>query len=1148
MQNLATSVSPAILKIPMEKDMGLIKLENPSGLKILIHPNGIPYAIRHASTLINRGLMTDVENGWFRLAVRIKTSSGSYQVIDLLNPSTEKRFAKTSDLSCSWSGVKEQLGFEVTLQLAPDSPTWTWTIKTKNLSGEKFSIETFYGQDLGLGDEGAVRNNEAYISQYLDHFVSESDAYGPVIMTRQNMPMADDLHPWIAQGCKEGTKAFSTDGFQFFGLEAKSGSRNPAFYTTDLPSVVRQYEFAYAGLQTAAKDLSPEDSATSTFFALYDANHPEASAPSDLKAISPKLAEFENISSTAEQTEIVAPTTLLDRPPVNGKHLEEDQLKKFFPSNHRNREVDSDGRALSFFHNIDHHVVTSRKEVQMERAHGHILCTGSQLGPDVDAIGTTVYADGIFNAQTYLGNPNFGRFLSVIRCPLNQIRLNGQRVFVELNGKWVQLGIPSAFEMGPRHARWIYHLQDRTLEITTWADAEISAVFLKASVLDGTATRFLITHQIVGGENEFSTEANLETNKTEATVVGTLESSAFMLQQVPDYAFMIAATEPDKIAVCSNCLPEVPSSSKSRYLAFESHAVSSISILLSASARGVETLKDSLPNFREKASKGFSEGESFRNTHAGGIHLENETSRDISRLNEIIPWYAHNAWIHFASPHGLEQYNGGAWGVRDVCQGSMEWLLAIGAYSTAREILVTVFSHQYRTDPIWPQWFMLEPFGKTQQAHAHGDIPFWPLKALCDYMEATEDYALLEEKLPYTDPESFSAEGPEETVSQHIDRIFEHFHARCVPGTALVNYGDGDWDDTLQPADPVLRSSMVSTWTVALTYHAFRQYHELCAAAGRDETAAELQSLLDKIGADFRKHLMPGGITSGFSVVEADGSFRPLLHPEDSDSGIRYRLLPMTRAILAGLFTREEAERHLDIIKEHLVFPDGAHLMSDPVEYKGGVSKRFKRAETASFFGREVGLQYVHAHIRYSEVLAKMGLSDETWHAMAAINPVDLAATVPNADIRQCNSYFSSSDAQFLDRYAAHQGYEALSRGDVKVSGGWRIYSSGPGLYLHKVVTRLAGMREYYGQIIFDPQLPKDETQLVVRRNWRGHELEITITRNPNAAHTIIIDGSPLDDAATVTNPYRHGGLQIQTCRFRELLGNKLTRIEVIVG
>ena len=33
--------------------------------------------------------------------------------------------------------------------------------------------------------------------------------------------------------------------------------------------------------------------------------------------------------------------------------------------------------------------------------------------------------------------------------------------------------------------------------------------------------------------------------------------------------------------------------------------------------------------------------------------------------------------IHLTVPHGLEQYTGAAWGTRDVCQGPVEFLLAL---------------------------------------------------------------------------------------------------------------------------------------------------------------------------------------------------------------------------------------------------------------------------------------------------------------------------------------------------------------------------------------------------------------------------------------------------------------------------------------
>jgi hypothetical protein len=42
----------------------------------------------------------------------------------------------------------------------------------------------------------------------------------------------------------------------------------------------------------------------------------------------------------------------------------------------------------------------------------------------------------------------------------------------------------------------------------------------------------------------------------------------------------------------------------------------------------------------------------------------------------------------------------------------------------------------------------------------------------------------------------------------------------------------------------------------------------------------------------------------------------------------------------------------------------------------------------------------------------------------------------------------------------------------VVVRGGWRLYSSGPGLFLHTVRACLLGVREAFGDVVFDPGLP----------------------------------------------------------------------------
>src|SRR5699024_2468490 len=130
------------------------------------------------------------------------------------------------------------------------------------------------------------------------------------------------------------------------------------------------------------------------------------------------------------------------------------------------------------------------------------------------------------------------------------------------------------------------------------------------------------------------------------------------------------------------------------------------------------------------------------------------------------------------------------------------------------------------------------------------------------------------------------------------------------------------------------------------------------------------------------------------------------------------------------------------------------------------------RAEQAANFGREIGLQYVHAHIRYTEAMAKIGQRDQTWHALKTINPIKIRENVHNAELRQANAYFSSSDGNFRTRYESQKNFGKLKNGEVGVKGGWRIYSSGPGIYLNQLITTVLGVRIKEETLVFDPVLP----------------------------------------------------------------------------
>jgi len=343
-----------------------------------------------------------------------------------------------------------------------------------------------------------------------------------------------------------------------------------------------------------------------------------------------------------------------------------------------------------------------------------------------------------------------------------------------------------------------------------------------------------------------------------------------------------------------------------------------------------------------------------------------------------------------------------------------------------------------------------------------------------------------------------------------------------------VAYGHGDWNDSLQPADPALREHLCSAWTVTLHHQALttlaRALRGLGDVAGADALAAEAAA----VAADFRRLLMPDGEVAGYALFPPGGQPEWMLHPRDQRTGLTASLLPKMHAVLENLLSADEARHELDVIECRLTGPDGARLFDRPLPYRGGIETLFQRGESSAFFGREIGVMYMHAHLRHAEMLAHLGLGERLLKALAQAHPVDLQTRVPQAQLRQANCYYSSSDAAFADRYEAGEHYAAALLGQVPLDGGWRVYSSGPGILIGIVLERLLGLRVEHKRLVLDPVMPLALDGLRLRWALGGRPLTLEYRVGPRGCgpQRLRLDGTELPFERE-PNPYRTGAAAV---------------------
>ena len=1116
------------------------RLASPSGLRAEINANGSLRRLDCDAISLGLFVGNEVEGGPANLYLR--RHSDKIEWTPLLGPSSRTRF-HTDAASGRLVGVGTWLGinYSVTLVLAASKPAWFWHVRLENTGATSQQVDLTYAQDVALASYGGIRLNEFYVSQYLDHTPLQHSKRGVMVATRQNQA-ADGRFPWSLIGSLREGSSYATDAKQFHGLATRAGEA-PVGLVGELPGRRLQHEHAMVVIRDAPIRLDPKAGATAGFFGLYVPDHPEATSAADVERAGealglPEAAPAGLESQPADGTDN---STLFSAAPLlDTLELDGDSLQPFFGSQWRHVEVDASGERLSFFHGADCHVVLRPKELRVLRPHGHLLRTGRHTTPDETALTSTAWMSGVFHSMLTQGHVSINRFLSTVHTYLGLFRSHGQRVFVEIGTSWQLLHIPSAFEMSPHGCRWIYRHAGGVIQVRAEAHSEPHELTLSIDVLSGAPTRFLVSHHIALNDDDGSAPGAAVWRRDGAKIVLVPAPNTDLSRRFPSGSFVIAPLPGTKFQqVGGDELLFIDRRSRQQpFVCIVTAPAAGVGL----SIRG-HLVPDEAPA-PLLADPGVGLIPNLRMTATGASPL----AERLGNVADIVPWLTQNALVHYLSPRGLEQYSGGGWGTRDVCQGPVELLLAQDRPEAIRDLLLRVMKQQ-NPDGDWPQWFMFfERERGIRPGDSHGDIVFWPLVVLAQYLLASGDSAVLDEPVRFFDSRGPEA-GEQATVWQHVQRAFALIEKRLIPGTALAAYGHGDWNDSLQPADPILREHMCSAWTVTLHFQTLGTLARALRAIGREDDAKPLERQAQAVHRDFQRLLLVDGVLAGYAIFEQGGHLRYLLHPNDKVTGIKYSSLAMIHAIIEDMLTPAQAREHLLLIDKYVSGPDGVRLFDRPMPYHGGTQRIFQRAETATFFGREIGLMYTHAHLRHAQALAHVGEADRFFRALCQANPIGIGSIVPTATLRQANCYYSSSDAAFEDRYHASDEYGRITQGTIALDGGWRVYSSGAGISLGLIVRRFLGLSCEAGALRVDPVIPTALDGLRVETTLRGRPIEVRY--RIGSAGCGVVEVSLNDRPLSFTleaNPHRRGAALVALPSVLDQLKTEQNVLAVRIG
>src|SRR5262249_37245090 len=279
--------------------------------------------------IVNAWLGNELEGGPANLTLRRRGERIAW--VPLLGPQGAGRPVADDGFAVAgeWSGIR----FHAALRLAASAPAWFWHVWLENAARAPETLDLVFAQDVALADYGAVRLNEYYVSQYVDHTPLAHPARGALLAVRQNLPIGG-RHPWALFGSLGRGVGFATDLLAFRGLAARAGGAPAALEAPGLPSVRRQHEHSLAAIQDEAVRLAPGERVARGFFAWLEADHPAPSSDADLACVERALALPEAAPPPAPRTAppgtAPAATLFSARPLLEARELDEAALGELF--------------------------------------------------------------------------------------------------------------------------------------------------------------------------------------------------------------------------------------------------------------------------------------------------------------------------------------------------------------------------------------------------------------------------------------------------------------------------------------------------------------------------------------------------------------------------------------------------------------------------------------------------------------------------------------------------------------------------------------------------------------------------------------------------------------------------------------------------